>query len=90
MLVNEPSLNARVAREKTQGRAIRRDGAKNGGVIEHGPDEVIDHGRAEDMRIVQLAFVLRLRAVGIESRIDRVGISRLDTAVELHAPKDLI
>ena len=75
-----------------KGRSRRRHvrTLENGRIPQHGSDDVIDHIGAEHMRVVQLPFVLRLNAVDVKHRVDRVGISRLRTAVEPCSSEDLI
>ena len=60
------------------------------GVMQHGPDKVVHHSRTEHVRVVQLAFVLRLIALNVERWIDRIGIGWLTPAVEFHPAEDLI
>ena len=44
-------------------------------------DEIVNHVGAEDMRFGQLPFVLRLVAGGVERRVERIGIGRLNAMV---------
>src|SRR5262249_47163944 len=59
-------------------------------VVENRPDEVVYDAGVENVRVVELAFVLRLVALNVEDRIDRIGVSRLVAAVELDAAEDLV
>src|SRR5215469_6097625 len=65
-------------------------GLEDRGIAQVGKYEIVRHGRAEDMGVIQLAFILRLVADGIESRVNWVSIRRLRATVELHASKDLV
>ena len=65
-----------VAWEQGQSRSRIRI-AEDRRVVQHRPDEVVHHVRAEKVRIVQLAFILRLIAVVVEYWIDRVRVGRL-------------
>ena len=60
------------------------------GVIQHGPDKVVHHARSENVRVIQLAFVLRLVALDVENRIDRVRVRRLGATIEFHSAEDFV
>ena len=78
-----------VAREKPQSLS-GIEVAKKRRVIQHGTNEVVYDGRAEYVRIIQLAFILRLDAIRIKKWINGVGIRRLHATIELRATKNLI
>src|SRR5580698_6967823 len=78
-----------VAREQSQGRSRIRI-AEDRRVIQHRSDKVVHDVRAEKVSVIQLAFILRLYAAVVEYRIYGVRVSRLHTAIELHATKNLV
>src|SRR6202007_2422279 len=56
----------------------------------HGADEIVDYRRAENVRVVQLAFVLRLDAEIIEGRVDGIGVRGLRAAIRAHPSENFI
>ena len=65
-------------------------GQKEAGVPARAGVELIDQVRREEVRIAGDQRPLRLRRVGVEDRVDRVGVGRLQAGVLLEAVPDAV
>src|SRR5262249_17449182 len=75
---------------KRRKRAIEVGTLKESGIVQHRTDEVVDDARIENVRVIQLAFILGLVALDIKERADGIGVRGLVAAVELYAAEQLV
>jgi len=71
-------------------RCVRIQIAKNRLVIDVGENEIVHDGRGEDVRVVQLAFVLGLNAGFVKRRVNGVGVGWLHAAIDADPPEKLV
>ena len=63
---------------------------ENGRIPQNRADEIVHDGWTKGVRVVHLAFIFRLVALGVENRVDGIGECWLEAAIVFESDENLI